>query len=99
MAYLKGEYGRALGICEAALMFRDDVYPISMIYLYCMIAMCQMNLKNQQKAKDALMLAWNVAIEDEFGIIIGEDDLDPGKITYVRDIHDLVGKYGELNDI
>lgn len=56
MAYLKGEYGRALGICEAALMFRDDVYPISMIYLYCMIAMCQMNLKNQQKAKDSLML-------------------------------------------
>ena len=47
-------------------MFRDDVYPISMIYLYCMIAMCQMNLKNQQKAKDALMLAWNVAKEDEF---------------------------------
>lgn len=66
MAYLKGEYGRALGICEAALMFRDDVYPISMIYLYCMIAMCQMNLKNQQKAKDSLMLAWNVAKEDEF---------------------------------
>ena len=66
MAYLKGEYGRALGICEAALMFRDDVYPISMIYLYCMIAMCQMNLKHQQKAKDALMLAWDVAKEDEF---------------------------------
>lgn len=66
MAYLKGEYGRALGICEAALMFRDDVYPISMIYLYCMIAMCQMNLKHLQKAKDALMLAWNLAKEDEF---------------------------------
>lgn len=66
MAYLKGEYGRALGICESALIFRDDTYPISMIYLYCMIAMCQMNLKHQQKAKDALMLAWNMAKEDEF---------------------------------
>lgn len=53
MAYLKGEYGRALGICEAAFMFRDGTYPISMIYLYCMMAMCQMNLKHQQKAKDA----------------------------------------------
>lgn len=30
MAYLKGEYGRALGICEAAFMFRDGTYPISM---------------------------------------------------------------------
>ena len=66
MAYLKGEYGRALGICEAAFMFRDGTYPISMIYLYCMMAMCQMNLKHQQKAKDALMLAWNMAKEDEF---------------------------------
>ena len=66
MVYLKGEYGRALGICEAAFMFRDGTYPISMIYLYCMMAMCQMNLKHQQKAKDALMLAWNMAKEDEF---------------------------------
>ena len=47
-------------------MFRDGTYPISMIYLYCMIAMCQMNLKYQQKAKDALMVAWNMAKEDEF---------------------------------
>ena len=47
-------------------MFRDGTYPISMIYLYCMMPMCQMNLKHQQKAKDALMLAWNMAKEDEF---------------------------------
>ena len=66
MAYLKGEYGRALGICESALIFRDGIYPISMIYLYCMIAMCQMSLKHQQEAKDALMRAWNMAKEDEF---------------------------------
>ena len=66
MAYLKGEYGRALGICEAALMFRNGTYLISMIYLYCMIAMCQINLKHQQEAKDALMIAWNMAKEDEF---------------------------------
>lgn len=66
MAYLKGEYGRALGICESALMFRNGTYLISMIYLYCMIAMCQINLKHQQEAKDALMIAWNMAKEDEF---------------------------------
>ena len=61
-------YAAALppGISEAAFMFRDGTYPISMIYLYCMMAMCQMNLKHQQKAKDALMLAWNMAKEDEF---------------------------------
>lgn len=66
MAYLKGEYGRALGICESALMLRDGTYPISMIYLYCMIAMCQINLKHPKEAKDALMIAWNMAKEDEF---------------------------------
>ena len=66
MAYLNGEYGRALGICESALLFRDGIYPISMIYLYCMIAMCQINLKHQQEAKEVLMTAWNLAKKDEF---------------------------------
>lgn len=57
------------------------------------------NLKDDLGFDSLRMVELIVAIEDEFGIIIGEDDLDPGKITYVRDIHDLVGKYDELNDI
>ena len=57
------------------------------------------SLKDDLGFDSLRMVELIVAIEDEFGIIIGEDDLDRGKITYVRDIHDLVGKYGELNDI
>lgn len=57
------------------------------------------SLKDDLGFDSLRMVELIVAIEDEFGIIIGEDDLDPGKITSVRDIHDLVGKYGELNDI
>lgn len=37
-----------------------------MIYSVLHVGKCQMNLKHQQKAKDALMLAWNMAKEDEF---------------------------------
>ena len=64
--YLKGNYGQALGMCESALYFCEKPYPISMIYLYCMIAMCNINLKRQKQAQEALMIAWNNAKMDEF---------------------------------
>lgn len=66
MSYLNGEYGKALGTCNAALLFSDGMYPISMIYLDCMIAMCQINLKQQEEAKEALMEAWIIAKKDGF---------------------------------
>ena len=43
--YLQGEYGKALGTCNTTLVFCDGTYPISMIYLYCMAAMCEISLK------------------------------------------------------
>lgn len=64
-AYLKGDYERSLGLCEAALMALDAEYPICMIYLYCMISMCQINLKRQEKAKETLLHAWEIAKPDE----------------------------------
>ena len=64
--YLKGEYGRALGICDAALVFSEGKYPISMIYLYCMTATCEMSLKNQTEAQKALRTAWKIAEKDGF---------------------------------
>mgnify|MGYP004676830641 CR=1 FL=1 len=63
--YLKGEYGRALGLCDAALFFCEGTYPISMIYLNCMTAMCEISLKRQTEAQKALLTAWHIAAKDE----------------------------------
>lgn len=63
--YVKGEYERAVGMCQSALLFCDKSYLISMIYLYCMIAICEMNMKNIKEAKKALLMAWNMARKDK----------------------------------
>ena len=39
--YLNGDYERALGMAQSALMLLPDSYPIAMIYLYCIVSMCQ----------------------------------------------------------
>lgn len=65
MVYLKGDYARALGICQAALAFNSESYLIPMIYIYCMIATCHINLKNTDGAKSALLKAWERARKDE----------------------------------
>lgn len=63
--YLQGEYGKALGTCNTTLVFCDGTYPISMIYLYCMVAMCEISLKHQKEAQEALLTAWHMAAKDE----------------------------------
>lgn len=63
--YLQGEYGKALGTCNTTLVFCDGTYPISMIYLYCMVAMCEISLKHQKEAQEALLAAWHMAAKDE----------------------------------
>ena len=64
--YLKGEYGRALGVCDATLIFCEESRPISKIYLYCMMAMCEISLKNQKGAQQALLTGWHIAAQDKF---------------------------------
>lgn len=64
--YLRGDYAQAEGICKAAMFMCDVPYPISMIYLYCMIAMCEINQKREKEAMAALTSAWNIAEKDEF---------------------------------
>ena len=59
--YLKGEYSRALGICDAALFSCKEIYPVGMIYLYCVTAMCEISLKNQAEAEKAILTAWKLA--------------------------------------
>ena len=63
--YLQGEYGKALGTCNTTLIFCDGTYPISMIYLYCMVVMCEISLKHQKEAQEALLTAWHMAAKDE----------------------------------
>ena len=63
--YLKGEYSRALGICDAALFSCKEIYPVGMIYLYCVTAMCEISLKNPAEAEKAILTAWKLAEKDE----------------------------------
>lgn len=44
----------------------DGVYPISMIYLSCVQAMCQINLKEQEEAIRTVSQAWEWARFDKF---------------------------------
>lgn len=65
-AYLNKDYEVAIGMVESALMMVDEPYPISMIYLYCMMAICQMNLKDTQGARKTFSKAWEMARLDKF---------------------------------
>lgn len=64
--YLKGEYAKSEGIVSSALMMADEMYPISFIYLKCVEAMCQINLKNQEAAIQTVSVAWETAKKDKF---------------------------------
>ena len=48
--YLRQDYAKAKGVVQGAFLMADGVYPISMIYLGCVQAMCQINLKEQEEA-------------------------------------------------
>ena len=64
-AYLNGEYEKGLGIVQTALAMADRLYPITFIYLKCMEATCQINLKHPKDAVKSILEAWNVAREDQ----------------------------------
>lgn len=64
--YLKGEYAEAEGAVWAAMSMADLMYPISMIYLKCVQAMCQINLKKQEEAVQTISSAWEIAKKDKF---------------------------------
>ena len=54
-AYLHKEYKRALGLCQSVFLMLDGCYPVAMEYLYCVIIMCLINLKQQDEAREALI--------------------------------------------
>ena len=45
--YLNKEYAKAQGVVETAMLMADQTYLIPFLFLYCVIAMLQINQKNQ----------------------------------------------------
>ena len=64
--YLRMEYAKAQGIVQSVMLMSDGTYPISMIYLNCVAAMCQINLREQEEAKKSVSFAWEMARKDGF---------------------------------
>ena len=64
--YLRQDYAKAKGVVQGAFLMADGVYPISMIYLSCVQAMCQINLKEQEEAIQTVSQAWEWARFDKF---------------------------------
>ena len=52
--YLQENYERALGILDATLFSLNETYPIPEIYIYCMVAMCKIKLKETEGQKRPL---------------------------------------------
>ena len=66
VAYLKGEYARAQGMVQTAMAMTEKIYPIPMIYLYCVAAMCQINQNDQEGARQSVTEGWEMARKDKF---------------------------------
>lgn len=62
--YLKGEYAMAQGAVQMAMLMSESVYPIAMVYMGCVKAMCQINQKDQAGAVNSVTEAWELAKKD-----------------------------------
>lgn len=63
-AYKEKNYERAIGICETALAFCNNFYPISAVYILIVAAASYMGLKKSAVAKERFMKAWESAKDD-----------------------------------
>jgi len=70
--YLRGEYGRSLGMAENALIMKQGSYPISELFLHLAASMACMSLKDIDAAKTHFGVAWNIARPDGLIELIGE---------------------------
>ena len=70
--YLRGEYGRSLGMAENALIMKQGSYPISELFLHLAASMACMSLKDVDAAKAHFGAAWNIARPDDLIELIGE---------------------------
>lgn len=53
-------------MAQTAMMMSEKTYPIPFIYLNCVTAMCQINQKDQEGARDSVIRAWKIARLDKF---------------------------------
>lgn len=70
--YLRGEYGRSLGMAENALIMKRGSYPISELFLHLAASMACMSLKDIDAAKAHFGAAWDIARPDGLIELIGE---------------------------
>lgn len=70
--YLHQRYERALGMVETALAWCTSLYPISTIYLHVIAAVCAMNAKRMEEAREHFRLAWELAGPDDLIEAVGE---------------------------
>ena len=70
--YLRGEYGRSLGMVENALIMKQGSYPISELFLHLAASMACMSLKDIDAAKTHFGAAWDIARPDGLIELIGE---------------------------
>lgn len=63
--YLEKEYVKAQGVLNGAFMIMDKIYPIPVIYMKCVMVVCQINQKDSEGAKETLMSAWEMARKDK----------------------------------
>ena len=63
-AYLQGDYGRCVGLVDAAFAVRGETYPIVDIYLHLAAVMGHMGLRQTERAQEHLLAAWGIARPD-----------------------------------
>lgn len=71
-AYLQGDYGRSVGIAQAALSMQPPVYPIPAIYMHLVAVMSYMSLRQPEQAQRHLYAAWELARPDDLIQGLGE---------------------------
>ena len=70
--YLQGDYGKSIGIVEAAFAMQAELYPIPSIYMHLVAVMDYMSLKQPEKAQEHLLHAWELARPDDLIEGLGE---------------------------
>ncbi len=71
-AYLQGDYRGSIGIAETALTIQSEIHPIPTIYLHLVATMDYISLKQQEKAREHLLAAWELARPDDLIEAFGE---------------------------
>ncbi len=71
-AYLQGHYHECVGIAEATMSIADERYPIPMIYLHMVATMGLMRTGQTERAREHMVMAWQLAQPDDFIEPFGE---------------------------